>query len=114
MLMSELRLTQIPPSLAATVELESMRWEAYTPADTAEEDAPFGKKWWCYMYWMPEMKRDLQYLAMQFGVKAVERKIIEEWGADPKFFYRHYGTWIKTLRWMARNQNKRNYAGETV
>jgi hypothetical protein len=33
-----------------TYAVESTRWEIYDPAETIEDEAPIGDKWWVLLY----------------------------------------------------------------
>ncbi len=92
------------------VEREECRLEFYNPS-FIELEIPLGHSWWALMYWIPKMKKEIYRVNLIAGERGVTDLLYNIWGIDEKFFKRHYGFFLKRLKWM-RQQNKANHLGE--
>lgn len=101
--------SELPPKFCLLLDKEFMRWEVYEPT-TIEADIPFEKKWWCYTYWIPKIKKELYVLAISQPEQALWEKFYSL-GIDEMYFRDHYRELIKRLKWMREN-NDYNHLGE--
>lgn len=97
-----------------TYAVESLRWEVYEPAETIEQEAPIGNRWWVLLYWMPKIKKSLYLLLLEKGLMEVEHRLFVELAIDMEYFYKHYGFFMKRLKTMKKLHKASPHTGETI
>lgn len=113
MKLEDIELEYVPPTPSFTdmMAIEMYKWEIYEP--DLVKDVPFNEDWYKYVYWIPRLKKEffeasLRSVDLDTGINEVCTK----YGIDHWYFFKHYGFFIKTLKWMRKNGT--NHIGEVI